>query len=107
MNMINSIITRELLISKFRKISEGKKQIDYKKFDILMSQIQVQDPTIIARAQLNSHNIQLYLRTTKKPFDTQDMLPRQMIKNRIFEKKLTAHSGKLASDLIEDLRMKK
>lgn len=50
MNMINSVITKQMMISKFRKISEGKKQIDYKKFDILMSQIQVEDPTIIARA---------------------------------------------------------
>ena len=41
MNMLNSVITKDLLIKKFRKISEGRKEIDFKKFDILLSQLQV------------------------------------------------------------------
>ena len=41
-----------------------------------MSQLQISDPSLIARAELNCPNIHAYLKTTKKPFDTQDMLPR-------------------------------
>ena len=41
-----------------------------------MNQLQIEDPTLIARSELQSPNIQAYLKTTKKPFDTQDMLPR-------------------------------
>lgn len=107
MNVINATITKQLLIGKFRKISEGKRQIDFKKFDILMSQLQIEDPSLIARAQLNSPQIHLYLKTTKKPFDTQDMLPRELIKNRNFQNKLTLHSGKMENDLIQDLRTKR
>lgn len=60
-----------------------------------MSQLQISDPSLIARAELNCPNIHAYLKTTKKPFDTQDMLPRQLIKNRNFTNKLTLHSGKM------------
>lgn len=41
MNVVSSVITKQCIISKFRKISEGKKEIDYKKFDILMNQLQI------------------------------------------------------------------
>ena len=99
MNMFNSVITKDLLTKKFRKISEGKREIDFKKFDILLSQLQVEDPTLVARAELSSPNIYLHLKTDKKPFDTQDLMPRELIKNRNFNKKLTLHSGKMEEDL--------
>lgn len=35
------------------------------------------------------------------------MLPRELIKNRNFQNKLTLHSGKMENDLIQDLRTKR
>lgn len=74
--MLNSVITKELLTSKFRVASGGKKRIDVKNFQILFSQLQVLDPSLVARSELNTPNIQTHLKTTKKPFDTQDINPR-------------------------------
>lgn len=41
-----------------------------------MTQLQILDPSLVARSELNSHHIQSHLKTTKKPFDTQDINPR-------------------------------
>lgn len=76
MNIMNSLLNKQMLTGKFRAVSEGKNGIDIKKFQILMNQLQVLDPSLIARAELNSPNIQAHLKTTKKPFDTQDINPR-------------------------------
>ena len=76
MNILNSVITKQVLTNKFRAVSGGKTKIDLKKFQIMFNQLQILDPTLVARAQLNSHHIQTNLKTTKKPFDTQDTNPR-------------------------------
>lgn len=65
-----------------------------------MTQLQILDPSLVARSELNSPNIHTHLKTTKKPFDTQDVNPRELIKNRPFAKKLTMHSGKMEQDLV-------
>ena len=67
----------------------------------------MEDPTLVARSELSNPNIQLYLKTNKKPFDTQDMMPRELVKNRAFHKKLTLHGGKMEEDLRADLKAKK
>lgn len=41
MNVCSGVITKQCIREKFRKISEGKKEIDFKKFDILMNQLQI------------------------------------------------------------------
>lgn len=105
MNFYSSTITKPVLVGKFRKISEGKMDINYDKFGILFSQLQIVDPTLVARTQLNSPNIQKKLKSKKLPFNTQDTNPRQLVKNRVFKKKLTIHSGRMESDLLEDIRL--
>jgi len=50
MNIMNSAITKQVLTNKFRAISEGKTRIDLKKFQIMFNQLQIMDPSLIARA---------------------------------------------------------
>ena len=50
MNFYSASITKQVLLSKFRKIGEGKKDIDYAKFNILFSELQIMDPALVARS---------------------------------------------------------
>lgn len=50
MNIMNSLLNKQMLTGKFRAVSEGKNGIDIKKFQILINQLQVLDPSLIARA---------------------------------------------------------
>lgn len=50
MNILNSVITKQVLTNKFRAVSGGKTKIDLKKFQIMFNQLQILDPTLVARA---------------------------------------------------------
>jgi hypothetical protein len=49
-NFFSGTITKDVIGYKFKKISEGCHDIGFEKFDILMNQLQIIDPTLIARA---------------------------------------------------------
>lgn len=76
MNFYSSSVTKQLLMGKFRKLSGGKQDISYDKFDTLLSELQIIDPTLVARSELNSPQLFLNLKTKNYPFNTQDLNPR-------------------------------
>ena len=88
MNLYSSSITKEVITKKFRKISEGKQHINYEQFQLLFNELQVSDPALIARSQLNVDNFNKKLKATKIPFNTKDLNPREQVMVRKFKNKL-------------------
>ena len=107
MNLYSSSITKEVLTKKFRKISSGKQYINLEQFEMLFNEIQTADPALIARSELNVENFSKKLKSTKIPFNTKDMSPREEVMVRKFKNKLTIHSGKMEEDLVQYISEKK
>lgn len=63
-------------MSKFRKVSEGKSQIDFDTFYLLLVQLQVIDSTLYARSKLDSPDFNKDLKAARLAFNTKDQNPR-------------------------------
>ena len=94
-NVLNASITKEYLMQRFKRISDGKRAIDFEKFYILITELHIIDPDLFNRLQLMDQNLYNRLKFVKYPFYTKDQQPRELVPCRSFMNKLTSHSGKM------------
>lgn len=92
--MLNHQITKQMLMRKFKIISEGKRSINFEKYYTLLTELVSIDSSLIERLELNDENLYKKVKFANYPFHTQDQNPREMIAHRNFTHKITSHSGK-------------
>ena len=51
--MLNNQITKNMLMIKFKRISEGKRSVDFEKYYLLLTELAAVDNSIIERLELN------------------------------------------------------
>ncbi len=88
---------------RFKRISEGKRTIDFDKFYILLTSLLEIDPDLFTRLRFHDQTLHKNLKFVKYPFYTQDQHPRENVICRAFSNQLTSHSGKMQEELKLDL----
>ena len=71
-DVLGGKITRELLMQRFKRVSEGKKTIDFEKFYVLLVGLSEIDPSLFVRLQFNDPDLHRKLKFVKNAFYTQD-----------------------------------
>lgn len=88
-NILSPNITKELLMRRFKKISEGRRAIDFEKFYILLSELRDIESDLFQRLNFYDEGLYKKIKFVKYPFYTQDQAPRELVPFRAFSNKLT------------------
>lgn len=99
-------LNKYLLMEKFKKIAEGRKEIAVEKFVELLRSLREIDPDLTNRIHLDSEKMfKQKLKMLNIPFSTKGGMKHEP--TVVHHPKLTSHSGKTSEELVEYVTAKK